>query len=126
MCNSGESDLDVNGDKDYSKDKLNIEEFYSKDELLDSNEDYSLDDEPDSKEDCSKDGLDGDENYSLYNCFYNDEESYGEEYDGVAVDGDYIDKNNDATMTSKSISLLDLMTLQFKRLFLFWTICLHH
>jgi hypothetical protein len=92
MCDSSESDLDVNGDKDYSKDELNSNEFYSKDEL-NSKEDYSKD-ELDSKEDCSEDELDADKDYSLDDELYKYEKSVGKESDGVAFDGDYIDKNN--------------------------------
>jgi hypothetical protein len=33
MCDSGDSDLDVNGDEDYSEDELDSEEDYSEDEL---------------------------------------------------------------------------------------------
>jgi hypothetical protein len=42
MCDSGKSNLDMNGDEDYSKDELDSKEVYSED-----------DEELDSEEDCS-------------------------------------------------------------------------
>jgi hypothetical protein len=44
MCDSGESDLDVNGDEDYSEDEVDNEEFYSEE-----------DEELDSEVECSED-----------------------------------------------------------------------
>jgi hypothetical protein len=76
MCDSGESDLDVNGDKDYSKDELDSEEFYSKeDEELDSEVDCCKD-ELNSKEVYSEDELDADKDCSLDNELCNDEEHF--------------------------------------------------
>jgi hypothetical protein len=76
MCNFGKSNLDVKGDKDYSKDELDSKEFYSKeDEELGSEEDCSKD-ELDREEVYSKDELDADKGYSLDNEFYNDEEHF--------------------------------------------------
>jgi hypothetical protein len=43
MFDSGESNLDVNGGKDYSKDELDSEEDYGKDEL-DGDEEYGCND----------------------------------------------------------------------------------
>jgi hypothetical protein len=63
MCNSGESDLNVNEDEDYSEDEL------------------------DSREDYSEDEFDGDEDSSRDDAMYNGDESDGEESDGVAFGG---------------------------------------
>jgi hypothetical protein len=76
MCDSGESNLDVNGDEDYIEDELDSKEFYSKeDEELDSKEDCSKD-ELNSEEVYSKDELDADKDYSLDDELYHDDEHF--------------------------------------------------
>jgi hypothetical protein len=92
-CDSGESDLDVNGDEDYSEDEVDSEEFYSEvdedldsevdciEDELDSEEVFSEEDEElDSEEDCSEDELDS-------------EEVYSEDDDELDSEEDYIEKN---------------------------------
>jgi hypothetical protein len=76
MCDSGESDLDVNGDEDYSEDELDSEEFCCEEDVeLDSEEDCS-EDELDREEVCSEDELDADKDYNLEDELYNDEEHF--------------------------------------------------
>jgi hypothetical protein len=64
VCNSGKSDLDVNGVKDYSEDELNGNEDYCEDEL-------------DGDEDYCEDELDDNEDYCCDNQIYNGEETDG-------------------------------------------------
>jgi hypothetical protein len=85
------------------------------------NEDYSKD-ELDSKEDYSEDELDSDEDYSLDDALYNGDESDGEESYGVAVDGDYIDKNNDDV---EEHFIARPYGIAVKKANLIWTMCLH-